>query len=288
MKMKRGFSIIFAAVLSLGALLAGFSVSAAESPGNSIMQNTPYLESISFNNAEIDGGFSEGKTKFTVTLKDPAVSPTLRDYSVNGSTRLFVKYNYDETKRQTGISVTLEFESGSVIYTFDYSNAKEFEVTGNANLADLTCDYGEVIPAVNDEDADYKLYIPSDLNLLKLTPVTQDVNASCAPLEITLNETQQPEISFTVMASNGNTRHYTFHILRVNKTLEEVKKEMESPDFVTFVTNEKFYQKPAFIISVSSAAAAVVIIAVLAAVIKRVTLSPYDREEKDFYAKEQK
>ncbi len=286
--MKRGISLFAAAALSFGILISGFSVFAAESSTGGPVLNAPYLESISFTNADIDGGFSEGKTKFTVTLKDPSVSPMLDSYKVNGTARLFVNYIFDESKRQTGVEVTLEFESGSVRYTFDYSNAKEYEVTGNANLSDLICDYGEVVPAVNAEDTDYKLYIPSDLSRLKLTPVTQNVNASCSPLDISLNETQEPKLNFTVLASNGSTKHYTFQILRVDKTLDEVREEMNSSDYVSFVTDEKFYEKPEFLIAVGSAAAAAIVLYLLAVIIRRAALSPYDREEKNFYAREEK
>ena len=285
--MKRGFSLLFAALISACFLFGGFTAFGENdiSVQNALLSNVPYLESVSFTNAEIDGGFSKDKTNFTVTLKDPSVSPKLKSYKVSGDAKVFVTYAYDEMNRQTGVIVTLSFDSGSIIYTFSYSNAQEYAVTGNKNLSDLTCEYGEVQPEINPEDTVYKLYIPSDLTKLDITPVTEDVNARCDPLSIEINADQQPELSFTVVASDGSTKHYKFKIKRVKKTVEEVKAEMEAEDFVTFVTNEKFYQNPLFIIIVCSVAGGILIIAILAAVTKRITINPYDKEEKYFYSK---
>ena len=105
--------------------------SAAEAP----IQNAPYLESITFSNAEIDGGFRTGETYFTLTLQNPEQSAALQSYKVNGNANVIATYEYDNANRQTGITVTLEFDSGSVIYTFTYSNAPEYENNKNANLA---------------------------------------------------------------------------------------------------------------------------------------------------------
>ena len=279
--------MLFAALISACFLITGFSAFGDSdiSVQNALLSNVPYLESISFTNAEIDGGFSKDKTNFTVTLNDPSESPMLKSYKVSGDAKVFVTYDYDELSRQTGIIVTLSFERGSIIYTFSYSNAQEYAVNGNKNLSALTCEYTEVQPAINSEDTVYKLYIPSDLTKLDITPVTEDVNARCEPLRIEINAEQQPELSFTVVASDGSTKHYKFKIKRVDKTVEEVKAEMEAEDFVTFVTNEKFYEKPLFTIIVCSVAGGILVIAILAAVTKRITINPYDKEEKSFYAK---
>lgn len=285
-KMKRVLSLLFAAAISACCLLGGVSAFGEDDTAiQSILQNAPYLESIAFSNAEIDGGFEAGKTNFSLTLADPAVSPMLKSYEVSGEAKIFVTYNRDDIGRQTGVTVTLNFESGSIKYTFDYANAQEYTVTSNANLTGLTCDFAEVQPAINDEDISYRLYIPSDLTQLVVTPVTQDVNARCDTLNIEINESQQPELSFTVVASDGSTKNYKFKVRRVDKTVDEVKAEMEAEDYITFVSNEKFYQKPLFLIIVCSTAAGVIVIALLAAVVKRVTINPYDKEEKNFYAK---
>lgn len=284
--MKRGYSLLFAALISVCCLFTGFTAFADDDTlvQNALLSNAAYLESISFSNADIDGGFSKDKTNFTVTLTDPAVSPMLSSYEVSGDAKIFVTYDYDELNRQVGIIVTLSFDGGSIIYTFSYSNAQEYAVTGNKNLSALICEYGEVQPAINGEDTVYKLYIPSDLTRLDITPVTEDVNARCEPLRMEINVDQQPDLSFTVVASDGTTKHYKFKVKRVDKTIEEVKAEMEAEDFVTFVSNEKFYEQPLFIIIVCSVAGGILIIALLAAVTKRITINPYDKEEKSFYA----
>ncbi|MCH5317387.1 MAG: hypothetical protein J1E05_05370 [Eubacterium sp.] len=284
--MKRGFSLLFAALISACCLFGGVTAFGAGDTAvqTALLSNVPYLESISFTNADIDGGFSKDKTNFTVTLKDPAISPMLKSYGISGEAKIFVTYSYDETGRQTGIVVTLSFESGSIIYTFNYSNPQEYAVTNNKNLTALICEYGEVQPTINAEDTVYQLYIPSDLTQLDITPVTEDVNARCAPLSVEINIDQQPDLSFTVVASDGTTKQYKFKVKRVNKSLEEVKAEMNAEDYVSFVSNEKFYQQPLFMIIVCSVAGGILVIALLAAVTKRLTITPYDKEEKSFYA----
>ena len=282
--MKSRYSWLLSALISACLILGGINAFAAEKTAqNPLLSDAPYLESVSFSNAEIDGGFSKDKTSFTVTLGDPSVSPTLKSYKVSGNAKIFVNYAYDGMNRPVGIIVTLSFESGSIIYTFNYSNAREYSASGNTNLAALTCEYGEVQPAINTEDTVYKLYIPSDLTSLDITPVTEDVNARCEPLSMEITAEQQPELSFTVVASDGSTKQYKFKVKRVGKTLEEVKAEMAAEDFVSFVSIEKFYEKPLFIIIVCSVIGGILIIALLAAVTKRITINPVDKDEKSFY-----
>lgn len=253
---------------------------AAEAP----LQNVPYLESIAFSNAQIDGGFKQDQTYFTVTLENPAQSAALESYKVNGEANVFATYKYDAANHQTGIIVTLNFDNGSVIYTFDYSNPQSYSVSGNANLAALNCEYAEVQPEINSGDTEYKLYIPSDLTQLNITPVTEDLNAYAAPVPLTLREGQETEISVTVTASNGSTKKYTFDITRVNKTVDEVKQEMQNPDFVSFVEGELFYQQPEFIVIAGAVAGGAAAVAVIAAIIKRFAVNPYDAGEKEFYS----
>lgn len=247
------------------------------------LSNVPYLETISFTNAEIDGGFRKNKTMYTITLEDPSVSPTLSGYQVKGDPNVFVTYGYDGLNHQNAIIVTLSFENGSVIYTFNYSNVAEFTLSSNANLADLASEYGEVQPAINDNDTEYKLYIPRDLTQLDITPVTQDINAHCDPLSIEINSSQQPEISVTVLASDGTTKKYKFKVRRVDKTMEEVKAEKNNPAFISFVDGELFYQKPIFSVICISVAAGIFVLLIIAKIVKRVTVNAYDNNEKPFY-----
>ena len=248
------------------------------------LKNVPYLETIDFNNAEIDGGFQKNKTLYTITLDEPSVSPTLKNYVINGDADIFVTYNYDGLNHQTGVIVTLAFESGSVIYTFNYSNVMEFTVSDNANLSALDCEYGEVQPSINMVETSYKLYIPYDLTVLNITPVTEDINAHCDPLSIEINRDQEPELSFTVSASDGTTKNYRFKVRRVEKSMAEIKAEKSRPDFISFVEGELFYERPVFLISAGAVCGGLLIILVLAIITKRITVNPYDRDEKEFYS----
>ena len=282
MKTKKIFSLISALMMALCCLSASFSAYAEE---NQLLplSSVPYLETISFTNAEIDGGFQKNKTMYTITLDDPTISPTLSGYNVKGDPNVFVTYGYDGLNHQNAIIVTLSFESGSVIYTFNYSNVVDFTLSSNANLLGLASEYGEVQPAINDTDTEYKLYIPSDLTQLDVTPITQDINAHCDPLSIEINSTQQPTLSVTVLASDGTTKKYTFKVRRVDKTMEEVKAEKNNPAFVSFVDGELFYQKPIFSIICISVAAGLVVILIAAKIARRITVNVYDNDEKPFY-----
>lgn len=272
---------ILPALLSLICLMCGsIFANAAEAP----IQNAPYLESISFSNADIDGGFKTGETYFTLTLQNPNQSAALQSYTVNGNANVIATYQYDNANHQTGITVTLEFDSGSVIYTFTYSNTPEYSVNSNANLADISCEYGEVRPEINSEDTAYKLYVPSDLTEINITPVTQDINATATSMPVTLREGQETEIPITVTASDGTTKKYVFDITRVNKTTEEVKAEMAQPGYVSFVDGERFYEQPVFAVTVGAVAGGLIVILIIAAIVKRVAANPYDEDEKEFYS----
>lgn len=260
-------------------LLSGTTAFAAETP----LQNTPYLESISFSNADIDGGFNTGQTYFTITLQNPGRSAVLQNYEINGSANIIAEYFYDSANRQAGITVTLKFDSGSVIYTFTYSNPPEYEINSNANLSGISCEYAEVRPEINTDDTVYNLYIPSDLTEVNLTPVTQDINATASLITVMLREGQETEIPVTVTASDGSTKKYTFDIKRVDKTTSEVAAEMAQPDFVSFVEGERFYEQPEFAVAAGAVIGGIIIILIIAAIVKRVAANPYDPNEKDFY-----
>ncbi len=249
------------------------------------ISNAPYLESVTFENATIEGGFDKNKTVYNIELNNPSNSPLLKDYSVNGKAKLFMTYDYDDSNHQKGIILTLSFENGSIIYTFNYSNAVDYKVTNNANLAALGCDYGEVQPKLNKEDTNYKLYIPSDLTTISIMPITEDVNAYCAPLNIELNQDQEPEIKMTVKASDGSTKNYKFKVKRIEKTVEQVDEEMKQEDYVSFLDGEMFHQKPAFFVIIGAVIVGIIVIIVLAIVTKRYIISPYDNDEKNFYSK---
>ena len=45
-------------------------------------------------------------------------------------------------------------------------------------------------------------------------------------------------------ASDGNKKDYSISIKRVNKTTEQVKAEMQQPDYVSFVDGTRLFEKP--------------------------------------------
>lgn len=281
MRMKKAVKLLLISTLGLIFTFTPFSASASEvQPLGSV----PYLTSISFNNAEIEGGFNQSKTTFNLVLADNTVSPSLKDYAVSGSADLFVTYNYDETNRQTGITVTLSFENGTVFYTFNYKNAEKPAVNSNADLLGVVCELGELQPAFDKNTTAYKLYLPSDLTHFEMAAVTEDINAYCAPINMELRENQETDFSFVVTASDGTTKTYKFKIKRVNKTMAQVKAEMAQDGFESFVDGELFYQKPIFNIVFFSAVGGIAVIAVLIVITKRITVNPYDSDEKEFYS----
>lgn len=280
MPMKKAVKLLLISALGLIFTFIPFSAFAEGQPLGSV----PYLTSISFNNAEIEGGFNQRKTTFNLVLADNAVSPSLKDYAVSGSADLFVTYNYDETNRQTGITVTLSFENGTVFYTFHYKNAEKSAVNSNADLLGVVCELDELQPAFDKNTTSYKLYLPSDLTHFEMAAVTEDINAYCAPINMELRENQETDFSFVVTASDGTTKTYKFKIKRVNKTMAQVKAEMAQDGFESFVDGELFYQKPIFNIVFFSAVGGIAVIAVLIVITKRITVNPYDSEEKEFYS----
>ena len=160
-----------------------------------------------------------------------------------------------------------------------------YEQNGNNLLDSVQCKLGEVYPAINEKLSDYKLYIPSDMTVLQLTAVPQDIGAYCEiPKEIELGANQEPTISATIIASNGESKKYNFKIKRLDKTCEEVKAEMASSDFETLVKGELFYQKPAFYITASATAGGLLLLMVFLAVAKRLTVKPEDADEMPFFA----
>ena len=244
----------------------------------------PALTEIEFNNAVVNGAFSKDVFEYTITLYDPSVTPTLKSYKLTSKASVFVTYALDEAKHQTGIVVTLEFENGSAIYNFRYSNPPAYKANSNNLLKCVECRLGEVYPKINDDQTAYKLYIPSDLTEINLSAATKDTGAFCdVPKAITLGVDQEPEISVTVTASDGTTRVYTFAVTRLEKNCEEVQKEMDSPDFESLVKGELFWQKPAFMIGIVCTAVGILLIILFIIIAKRLTVKLEDTDEEEFF-----
>lgn len=275
--MRRKISLVLTLMIISAALsLAPIYTQAAD--------QVPSLVSISFKNAKIDRDFKDDVHEYTITLEDNTASPTLESYDIDGDANIFVNYVYDETNHQIGLTATLQYYAGSRIYNFTYSNPARYVENNNNTLSSIYTVYGEISPAFNDDDTNYKLYIPSDLTELKITPVTNDINAYCAPVELVLSTDQTPKITLTCTASDGSKRDYTLNIKRVDKTTEQVAHEMQQPDYVSFVEGTRLFEKPEFIIAVSCAVGGAAAIMILFAITKRIAINPYDRDEKPFYS----
>ena len=199
---------------------------------------------------------------------------------------MFVNYILDEAHHQQGICVTLEYESGSTIYNFEYTNATEYKITSDNSLLELTGGAVEVYPKITEKYSNYRLYIPSDMTVLKLTAVTHDVNAYCnIPEEIEIALDQEPVIPVTVTASNGETRLYKFTVCRVDKTTDEVIELMSSPDFKTIAEDELFYRNPLFYIILGAALTGILFVLVTVNVAKRISVKAEDEDEEEFFEK---
>lgn len=267
--------ITFLAALFI--LAPAFSAAAAQ-------EGIPLLGSVEFNNAEIEGEFSPEINEYTVTLNDSSLTPTLKSYSIEGEAELFFTYKLDEAKHQSGILITLSFDSGSTEYSFDYANPGYDSKSENNYLKEISCSYCELSPEISRSDEEYRLYIPSDLTELNIRAVTEDINASCdLPKSITLASGQEPEFTLTVTAGNGQTRAYSLKITRLDKTLAEVKEEMSREGFTSLITGERFYRKPLFITVFAACISGIMFFAILLKVLKRLSVKAQDPDETDFF-----
>ena len=275
--MKKSVEFICICALLLSLPFCAFAEEAQQ-------KEAPYLKSISFKNAAIYEEFSPYTYEYTITLDDTKVTPTLEAYEIEGDANIFMTYSYDEAKHQTGAVVTLEYENGSSIYSFAYRNAEFFEKSGNNYLRDVSCNLGIVYPAINEDTTKYTLYIPNDLTVLDISAATQDVGAYCeTPKEVSLTTDQELDLSLVVTASNGEKRIYSFAVKRVDKTSEEMAAIIKSGNTDIVVKSERFYQKPAFLISVLGAAGGLLLVYLLVKITKRLTVEVGDADEVEFF-----
>ena len=277
--MKKQAKIFVAFAMSLMLILTGVTCFGSDAVA-------PELKAITFKNATIDTAFKSDVLEYTITLKDNTVSPTLESFESTADCELFVTYITDDAGHQTGIKASLNNSTGSgVNYVFHYSNPAEFVPNSNNYLADIYSTYAELEKPLNHEDTSYKLYIPKDLTNLKLTPVTEDVNASCPQLEqLTLSSQKITPITLTCTASDGTTRSYKIKLKRVDKTVEQVKAEMQEEGYTSFVSGTHFYESDSFFVIAGASVGGVIVLFLLYKLIRRFGVNPYDAEEKPFYS----
>lgn len=239
-------------------------------PLNAFANQPPVLKSISFENGVIEEEFSSENHFYHLKLENVSVEPTLDSIDLSGKGEPFVTYMYDASNQQTGIKVTIEYDGGSEEYEFIYSNVPNYKKSSDNSLKSLECTGCEVYPTFDEKITDYKLFVPSDMTVLKLNAVTSDENASCDLVkEFSLSAEQEPEITFTVTASNGDEKEYSLRVRRLDKNTEQVKAEMASPDFTTFNVDEQIHRKPVFIISAVSTAGGLILLFIFIKIAKR-------------------
>ncbi|MCR5207184.1 MAG: hypothetical protein K6C14_01745 [Eubacterium sp.] len=269
--MKRLTLIITALLL----LVTGISAHAAEEP--------PTLTAVSFNGAKIDGDFSPDIRDYTVTLDNPETPPTLESYSQSGSAELFVTYELDAARHQTGVLITLSFDGGSTQYRFKYSNPAYDSTSANNLLKDIECSLCEVYPEINDSLTNYRLYIPSDMTELNIHTVTKDINAVCEfPQSIILSADQEPVLTLTVTAANGETRAYTLQVKRLDKTSGQIKAELKNGKN-SILRSELLVLSPVFFAAVISAVIGLAVVIITLGILKRRTVKAEDAEEFSFF-----
>lgn len=273
--MKKHISILICTIIASVMMIPSIILAA----------DTPKLKSIEFTNSKINGEFSPESYEYELTLDDPSVTPELAKYDIDGEAELFITYDTDDTNSPSGITATLEYASGTTKYTFAYKNAIKTKINSNSNLASVTCQLGEVYPAINEKDTTYKLYIPKDMTEIKLTATTEDIGAKCeAPSVFVLNTNQEHDINITVTATDGSTKLYTFKVKRLDKTMAEVTEQMQSADFTSLVEDELIYKRPEFAITIASVAGGIVLLIIFICIAKRLTIKVGDNDEEEFFA----
>jgi hypothetical protein len=247
-------------------------------------ENTPELTAITFKNAEIVGKFDPSKkTDYQIELKDPTKTPTLESYEVSGEAKLFVNYSFDAVNSPVGIIVTLEYYSGSKIYSFNYANAPEKSKSDNCKITAIYADMGEIRPEVSPGVTDYKLYLPIDLEVISISLIPEDPSAYCRPIKAKIGAETEGKIPFECVAPNGDKREYTIHIKRVNKTVMQVREEMAQEGYTTFVEGTKIYEKPEFILIAGAVAIGLITLLFAVSFAKKRLVKPYDPDEPKFY-----
>lgn len=258
-------------------------------PSYALAADTPELKSIQFSNATFDLPFAPGLHEFGIKLTDPNETPAVENYELTGGDAdVLITYDTDAAMRQTGITVTLEYENGSTIYRFYYTNPQEYTISSNNNLAELSSENCELYPALSSDVTDYKLYVPKDMEEMSLVVRTEDSGAHCdMPTAIRLNPDTEQNFSIVVTASDESVKQYNVKIKYLDMTTKEVQKKMADPEFTSLVEDSLFYKRPEFNVIIISIVGGLVLLAIFIIVAKRLTVKVDDEDEEEFFAKEE-
>lgn len=278
--MKKTIKALLCVAMML-AVVVPFTVFAGDKAESKTVK-APTLQSIEFNDAEIEGDFSPTQFYYNINVNSDGETPTLKKYKVSKGAEIFVTYNQDGVN---GINVEVKNVTLSANYFFEYKyNDVNVNPNSNTNLKELDCELGCVYPAINNEETYYQLYIPKDMTELKLTAVPEDLGASCnVPKEFKMTTEQNPIIEASVVSSDGTLKSYKFEVKRLGLTSKELKKELKNNSYEDIIKNEVFHKSPQFKVMLLGIFGGIVILAIAVLILKRVAIKAQDDEETEFF-----
>lgn len=278
--MKKTIKALLCVAMML-AVVVPFTVFAGDKAENKTVK-APTLQSIEFNDAEIEGDFSPTQFYYNINVNSDGETPTLKKYKVSKGAEIFVTYNQDGVN---GINVEVKNVTLSANYFFEYKyNDVNVNPNSNTNLKELDCELGCVYPAINNEETYYQLYIPKDMTELKLTAVPEDLGASCnVPKEFKMTTEQNPIIEASVVSSDGTLKSYKFEVKRLDLTSKELKKELKNNSYEDIIKNEVFHKSPQFKVMLLGIFGGIVILAIAVLILKRVAVKAQDDDETEFF-----
>lgn len=278
--MKKMIKALLCVAMML-AVVVPFTVFAGDKAESKTVK-APTLQSIEFNDAEIEGDFSPTQFYYNINVNSDGETPTLKKYKVSKGAEIFVTYNQDGVN---GINVEVKNVTLSANYFFEYKyNDVNVNLNSNTNLKELDCELGCVYPAINNEETYYQLYIPKDMTELKLTAVPEDLGASCnVPKEFKMTTEQNPIIEASVVSSDGTLKSYKFEVKRLGLTSKELKKELKNNSYEDIIKNEVFHKSPQFKVMLLGIFGGIVILAIAVLILKRVAVKAQDDDETEFF-----
>lgn len=278
--MKKTIKALLCVAMML-AVVVPFTVFAGDKAESKTVK-APTLQSIEFNDAEIEGDFSPTQFYYNINVNSDGETPTLKKYKVSKGAEIFVTYNQDGVN---GINVEVKNVTLSANYFFEYKyNDVNVNPNSNTNLKELDCELGCVYPVINNEETYYQLYIPKDMTELKLTAVPEDLGASCnVPKEFKMTTEQNPIIEASVVSSDGTLKSYKFEVKRLDLTSKELKKELKNNSYEDIIKNEVFHKSPQFKVMLLGIFGGIVILAIAVLILKRVAVKAQDDDETEFF-----
>lgn len=271
-----GLALIFAFTMP-------FCAFASDKKAEQKTVDAPTLQSIEFNDAEIDGDFAPTEFYYKIKVDLSGKTPTLKKYKVTKGSEIFVTYN--QTEGMNGINVEVKNDTLSTNYFFEYKYGdKNVKLNSNNNLEELDCNLGCVYPALNSEDTSYQLYVPKDMTELRLTAVPEDLGASCnVPKSLKMTTEQTPIFEATVIASDGTLKAYKFEVKRLDLTSKQLKRELKNSSYEEIIQSEVFHKSPQFKVMIFGILAGIVVIAAAVLILKRTAVKAIDDDETEFF-----